>query len=401
MTNMIRKHSHKIRLDKAERTSQGYLRVPARLTRTGVLKYVTKDGVVVRELRHPEDVFNPESYKQLAGVPLTNDHPKKGLLDTKNTKDLVIGWVGDEVEPKDIYLQAVVTIVDDEAISDVENGKQELSCGYTAELVPEQGIYNGEPYDVRQKNIQYNHLSLVKKGRAGENVRLLMDSDDVEFEGVYEPIEEDSKMQKFKIGDKEYEVSPELHGALQDMMSQNDAKVKEMNDKMAVMVPKDKGAGDGDGNNPAIKDAQKKVEAAEAKADALQAEIAELKKTRTDSTDTNFQKAVAARVKLEKVASLVIKEPKFDGKSDIELMKEVIVAKFPKTELADKSETYVQVRYDMAAELIAEEGVSLEALKAKHEVRKDGGGAETPDPDKARQRSWEADQKAWQRKESH
>jgi hypothetical protein len=385
-------------MDKAERTSQGYLRAPAYLTRTGVLKYKTTDGNVIRELRHPDDVFKKESYQGLASQPLTNEHPKQ-LLNATNTKGTMIGWVGDEVEPEEIYLKSMVTIVDDDAIADVNSGKVELSCGYTAELKKETGIYNGEPYDVRQTNIEYNHVSLVKKGRAGENVRLILDSDDVDIEGGYEPVSEEKIMGKIKIGDKEFDASSELCDAIKNQMAAMDSKLKEMNDKMAVMVPKDQGAKDPEEMNAKLKNASKKADEAEARADGLEAELKELK-VRMDGKDGSglFQKAVAERVSLEKTAALVLKDVKLDGKSNIEIMKEVVIAKFPSTKLDGKGETYIQARYDHAVELIEIDDANVEKLKTVLNPVHRGDGSEVPSPEDARKKSWEADQIAWKRK---
>ncbi|MEI6805588.1 MAG: DUF2213 domain-containing protein, partial [Myxococcaceae bacterium] len=57
-----------------ETTSQGFVRVDARLTRTGIFTY-HQDGKVTRELRLPEEVFRSDSLKSIAGAPVTDLHP--------------------------------------------------------------------------------------------------------------------------------------------------------------------------------------------------------------------------------------------------------------------------------------------------------------------------------------
>ena len=46
-----------MRMDKMSVTPQGYIRADAYATRAGVFSYQYADGTVIRELRHPDDVF--------------------------------------------------------------------------------------------------------------------------------------------------------------------------------------------------------------------------------------------------------------------------------------------------------------------------------------------------------
>lgn len=65
-----------------------------------------------------------------------------------------------------------------DAIEAIKRGKQELSLGYTLDVIEELGIYNGEKYTHRQKNVDYNHLALVNQGRAGRTARVNLDHKD-------------------------------------------------------------------------------------------------------------------------------------------------------------------------------------------------------------------------------
>ena len=47
------------------RTPQGFLRVPAYLTRAGVLEYKRDDGSTVRELRHPDEADPDNSSRSI------------------------------------------------------------------------------------------------------------------------------------------------------------------------------------------------------------------------------------------------------------------------------------------------------------------------------------------------
>ena len=49
---------------------------------------------------------------------------------------------------------------------------RELSCGYNLRLDETPGVWEGQPYDAIQRDIEINHLALVDKARAGEQARL-------------------------------------------------------------------------------------------------------------------------------------------------------------------------------------------------------------------------------------
>lgn len=70
------------------------------------------------------------------------------------------------------YILADLHIHDRELIDAVQNGKREISCGYTCEYVENaDGTYS-------QKNIRGNHIAVVDRGRAGKRAAIL-DSDTV------------------------------------------------------------------------------------------------------------------------------------------------------------------------------------------------------------------------------
>lgn len=175
-----------LRFDKASLSQpkidhNGYLHADAAVTRVGVFPYRHPDGTLTRELRHPDDVFRPESLQTLQKRPVVDEHPANGRVDSTNTKHLSIGFAGEKVNHDDRFVRADVLITDQAAIDkvmDAQRPKRELSCGYLADVVQEDGVFNGERYDHRQTNIRYNHIALVWKGRAGGDVRLTLDAAD-------------------------------------------------------------------------------------------------------------------------------------------------------------------------------------------------------------------------------
>ena len=76
----------------------------------------------------------------------------------------MIGFTGELVEKvDDTFLKTSVTITDADTIEKIEAGKTEVSAGYEAELEETPGVFDGEPYDCIQRNIIYNHVSLVDR----------------------------------------------------------------------------------------------------------------------------------------------------------------------------------------------------------------------------------------------
>jgi hypothetical protein len=163
---------------KAEITPQGYLKADAFATRVGVFKYTLPDGTVRRELRPPEEVFKSDSMKSLAELAVTNEHPPQ-MLDATNTKNYQVGFTNESVERLSNFLKVGVNVTDADAIREIKaSGKTETSCGYTCEMEETPGVWNGEKYDAIQRDIMYNHLAVVKKGRAGSEVRIRLDAAD-------------------------------------------------------------------------------------------------------------------------------------------------------------------------------------------------------------------------------
>lgn len=374
-----------VRMDKAERTMQGFLRIPAYLTRTGVFTYRNSDGSLSKQLRHPDDVFKPESIASLKGAPFTNEHPK-GLVDPKTLKKDLVGWLGDNIEIDTIYLKGVVTVADEKAIDDVESGKKEVSCGYTADITDEKGFYNGEEYNCRQTNITYNHVSLVKKGRAGAMVKLQLDSNQIELVDELNKTSEEEEMAKIKLGDVEYEVSADIADAFGKEQKKNQEAMDGMNKKMADMMPK------------------AEMDKMSAKCDSLTEEVKELKlkKDASETSKEEIQKAVKARVELVSKASKVLKpETKMDDMTDAEIIKAVVAEKRPTLDLKDKSEVYVQACFDQIMETTEADKAAQEALNKKV-TNKDGNENQTKvSAEEARKKSIADAKEAWKTKSEY
>jgi len=165
-------------LGNAEKTSQGFLRMPAHLTRAGILEYRRADGTTIRELRPESEVFSPKSLATLRAAPVTDLHPTE-MISPANVRKLSIGIVSEDVRADGELVAASVTVQDADAIAAVERGeRREISAGYRCRIDATPGKWRGQPYDQIQRDISYNHCALGPRnwGRAGRDIALRIDA---------------------------------------------------------------------------------------------------------------------------------------------------------------------------------------------------------------------------------
>jgi uncharacterized protein len=384
-------------IGKVRRTPQGGRIADARLTRTGVFRYLNHDGTERRELRLPEEVFKADSLATLADAPVTDGHPDEPVTPATYSK-VARGHVrGDAKREADRFVAAELALQDADLISKAERGDQaEVSCGYTCELELKAGEYNGERYDAIQRDIEYNHVALVKRGRAGREVSLRLDAAeqvDSEDKGSrrINADEEHHMKPKYRIDGIDYEVgSPEFMQALQKRDERRDAEIVELK------AERDKLQGERDG-------LKTKLDKAEG----------DLKKA-TDPTA--IAAAVKARVDLEQDARAIGgDEIKLDGLTDRDVMIAAIRHVDEKFDAKDRSDDYVRGRFETLAETHRSDdedgGRGINAARAA--VRKAKGRTDRdederadedgdrgrrddrePDADRARQKMIERNRKA-------
>lgn len=170
-------------------SAEGYFYDNPILTRTGIFKYTLEDGSERRELRRPEDVFDPESLASYEGKPIIITHDAQ-VIDKDNAHRERVGTILTPGQQYGETVRAKIVIDDPDAVK--ASGLRELSVGYYQDLIMEPGEWNGEPYDAIQTHIRVNHLALVAVARAGDDARLNMDSQD--SNGGMTPMDENEKM---------------------------------------------------------------------------------------------------------------------------------------------------------------------------------------------------------------
>jgi len=313
----------------------GLLNVVANVTRTGVFVYTrynveTGELETIRQLRHPDDV--KESLSSLKGIPVTNEHPQE-LLSVETAKEYVVGMTSDvakvipveeSYDNQEEYIEQSFTVFDAATIDDIQKGKREVSLGYSLDLADESGTWNGQAYDCRQKNIVYNHLSIVHRARGGAGCAIQMDGKDINVDGVmFDDVlnnnAEGESMKTFNFDGKEFEVKDDVHSLLESLT----AKAGEL---------------------------QANLDSAEAKLDSYKDEEKKKEAEKKEAMDADeFKSAVKARVGLERAAGKVLGDVALDSLTDREI-KEKVIATASDVALDAKSDAYVDARYDIVLE---------------------------------------------------
>ena len=167
-----------ISLDKTYYTEEGYFVDHPIVTTCGIFEYKNTDGSTRRELRLPEYVFDEKSLQSYKGKPIIITHDA-GEVNKDNVHREQIGTIMSEGYRDGDSVRSEIIIHDTNALK--RCGLKELSLGYSLDTEDIPGIWQGEPYDCIQKNIEINHLALVGEARAGETARLNMDSKDEDY----------------------------------------------------------------------------------------------------------------------------------------------------------------------------------------------------------------------------
>ena len=352
-------------IDKYEVTPEGYLRAWATIARTGVQMYTDADGSIRREYRPEEEVGSPESLASFAGKAITLEHPPV-LLDSVNTKDYQIGFSGTEVVYDDGFVRAVMTITDKDAIERIMRGDaKEVSAGYRVDYDPTPGVTDGgENYDGIQRMISGNHIAVVRRGRAGPQVKLHLDRLDAADPSLLSISEDPSMTAKVNFDGAEFEVSESV--ALAITKEREDAKasysdMKRKYDEMMSEASKMKEEMDA-----MEKEMKGKMDSAEGRADALEQELEAVKAELEAAKQVNVDSLVEERIALiDKARISLDSEFDFAGKDAREIMEAAIKAsRGDSIDLSNRSDDYVQAMFDTLADVAPRnDSASTESLR--------------------------------------
>jgi len=350
-------------IDKYELTPEGYLRAWATIARTGVQQYTDADGSIRREYRPESEVASPISLASFAGKAITLEHPS-ALLDSSNTKDYQIGFTSTEVVYDNGFVRAVMTITDKDAIERIMRGDaKEVSAGYRVNYEAIPGVTDsGENYDGIQKDISGNHIAVVRRGRAGPQVKLHLDRLDAADPSLFTPIEEPSMTAKVNFDGAEFDVTESV--ALAITKERDDAKksyedMKKMYDGMMAEASKMKEEMDA-----MQKEMKGKCDAAEGRADALAEEVESLKADLSEAQKVNVDGLVEERVALiDKARPSLDSAFDFTGLSAREIMETSIKAVRGDVDLSARSDDYITAMFDTLAESPRGDSPATEELR--------------------------------------
>lgn len=302
------------------------------------------DRAIVRIYRPADAVFDKSAIATYARKPITIGHPAGGVT-ADSWKELAVGEIDRDVMRDGEFVSVPLLFRDAKAIAMLQSadGPRELSMGYEAEITMQDGVSpTGDAYDAVMTNFRMNHVAVVPKARGGEELR---------------------------IGDSaaNWGASP--------LLSTADMKGSQMADTLQTVVLGDQAAQVAVADAPKIEafkaDMAKKLADAETAHQtaiaAKDAEIAKVQAALDDAkakvlSDADLDKRVADRADLIGTAKAIVADVKTEGLSDAAIRNAVVVAKLGDA-MADKSEAYIDARFDILAEDVAKADPIKDALK--------------------------------------
>lgn len=320
-----------------EYSDEGFLIVPARISRTGIQEYLAVEmgltdrdpSEIIRVFRPEEEVFSEKSLKSFENKPVTDNHPP-GLLNAKNAKEFTVGHAIGDVKRDGMFVSTTIHVTDAEAIAKIESGKVELSNGYTSDIVWTPGVTpTGESFDAIQRNIKGNHIAIVERGRAGPACRV---ADNLPITGDI------VIMAKITIDGVDYEVSDQAAQAVSKLHQ----RVSDAGHETQIETEKAKKKEDE--LEEAKKEAKSSHDSMQAKLDSANEKI---------PTAETMDKMVVDRTALVDSVRAIVPDIKWEGKDAMTLRKEVVAVKCPTVQMDSVSDDYVQARFDMLREAIS------------------------------------------------
>lgn len=307
----------------SETTDEGYLRVWCRAARTGTQLYKRADGSQVREYRPPEEVSKPESLSTFGMKPATWGHPPV-LLDAANTKKFQVGYSGSQVRYNDGFVEVALVVTDQDSIEKIKRkDATEVSAGYKVDFDPTPGITpEGESYEGIQRNIRVNHIAIVPRGRAGPEVRLLMDRMDTADAVAFDPALQSSNtespvMATVKLDGLEIDLPSDAATAVQSFAREMERRLESETAQRSELTEKL------DALQTEIENLAYEKEAAEERADELQKQVDE-NVSRIDTAELDA--LVTARLHtLQTLAPAFEEDFHFDGQDDESLYNQAFV----------------------------------------------------------------------------
>ena len=159
----------------------GIMTIKACILKQGVFPYL-QDEFLQNGVKDPVGVlipaseFTPQALKSGEGDEvIVGDHDWR-TVENASKDGKTVGNISGTLHTENGKIFCELHINDKETIDKILSKELvEISAGYLADFEQEDGIYEGEPYAYRQKNIVFNHVLLlpVGEGRCGADVRVI------------------------------------------------------------------------------------------------------------------------------------------------------------------------------------------------------------------------------------
>jgi hypothetical protein len=307
-------------------TAEGFLEASAKIARSGIQEYYAGEFMrdelpdslqsdpnnVIRLLRPEHEVFDTRVLSAFAHRTVTDGHPPE-FVSSKNIKKYQVGFSKEKVRRDGNAIGVDLVIQDQKMIRQIQEGQNQLSAGYGADVVWESGIDESDGiYDGYMTNIEPNHIAIVDVARGGPELRI-----------------SDSWPKGKPVGHKQ--------GGLKMATRLIDGITVEFSDQAAEAY--DKKAAELDAKQGELDATSQKMTDMQARVDKLEGELAAEKAKALKVEDVD--RLVSERIMLVDAAHKIAPELECTGLTDSEIRVAAIKIAAPDLDLTDKSADYI------------------------------------------------------------
>jgi len=291
----------------------GYITISKNpISKSGIFQYLGKSispelepNKVYNVWRPEEELNNPETIESFRFTPWIPEHVMLGEGFTAAEVVGVQGVTGETVEFFGDTLYSKLKLFGEDLKKLIKAGLKELSCGFRCSWEIKSGVFQGQPYDVIQRQIRGNHLASVESARMGSDVRVAMDKavfalDSIDFN--LKPNGDDMLTKEDLKAAMDEAIKP-----VQKALDEANEKIGKLEKKAEDMEEEEKSAEDmEEEEKQKAKDKEKSeaMDSAIAKVAELEKEVKTLKSTAMDGNAV--MKAFAEKQELAAKASQIV-----------------------------------------------------------------------------------------------
>jgi hypothetical protein len=360
--------------------STGQMIAPATIARTGIMKYragdcigTDKDGKVlnlfpdkdpdsmVKVMTTEAALFDEATLESARSAPITIGHPRNAEgnlidVDAANSKDFQKGSLEGLPARLGDDMTATVVIGDADTITLVQEQADELSIGQTCDLILADEAVE---WDAEKVNIRINHVAIVRKGRA-QSAKISDEAIKVSDLDVDTPtVEEIATKHGVTLADieealvkgiaveMEHTTKPAIAAIIaRDHLAESAQYYVHLVDEVSLQ--------------DSVDGLQAKVDVQSSKVTLLTSQLADAKAELETAQTVALSDAVETRIELISSARLLDVDVVTKGKTEVEIKRDAVAKTHTGTVvLADQSDAYIAVLFDMALDSYQEDnGVS-------------------------------------------